>query len=101
MFKRLLTLAAVALAVTAICLVPPRSVWVSHAADPAPAADPDTGLDDTGAGTLDQSDTGAPVDETDAPAPAPSPAPSPSPSPSPAPTPDPDAGLDDTGAGTL
>ena len=57
----------------------------------AAATDPEAGLDDTGAGTLDGSDIGEPVDGGGVTDPATDPAPGA----------DPDAGLDDTAAGGL
>ena len=67
---------------------------------PAPAADPETGLDDTPVGGLDPNDLGGPIDETNTPVPVAPPA-TPAPAPAPAPAADPEAGLDDTGAGGL
>jgi hypothetical protein len=67
---------------------------------PAPAADPEAGLDDTPVGGLDPNDLGGPIDETNTPVPV-APPPAAAPAPAPAPSADPDTGLDDTGAGGL
>ena len=74
-----------------IGLATPATASAASVQAVAAATDPDAGLDDTGAGTLDESDIGAPVDDGGVTDPATDPAPGA----------DPDAGLDDTPAGGL